>query len=537
MARRPAEALPQDESVRREVYVFALYRVLEASLLALIFLGPHDTLFGMPRHPYVGQALTLFYLPASLLLLAWARQGNALRWHLMAATFIDVVVGAIAIHAIPAAAPGIAMMVLFNIGAAALLLPLRYGVGAALLGALALMLEFVWARVRDGDQDVLLAERLMFSVSYLAFATLTHLLGRRMRRQQALAERRGAEVADMAALNELIIRRMRTGVLLVDGNGRIRMANEAAVLLLGQAGDDARERDLADASPALAERLAAWRRGHEADPAPLPLGDEQVEVLPRFVQLLATSHSTLVFLDDASLVSRRAESLTLATMGRFSASLAHEIRNPLAAISYATQLLEESQDIGDADRRLLQIVHQQCQRTNGIVESVLGLARRERAQPEHVDLGRFVRRFVDDYRQTVPEENGQLRATVPGSPVAALFDPRHLQQVLTVLVNNALHHGRMPGEPARVSVNVYLHERAPAIDVLDRGPGISPGVLAQLFRPFFTTSDTGTGLGLYIARELCRANGASLDYVGAAGGGGCFRIAMSAPQALLGDRA
>ena len=133
----------------------------------------------------------------------------------------------------------------------------------------------------------------------------------------------------------------------------------------------------------------------------MQLSPDQPEVQPRFARLLADSETSLIFLDDATVVSRRAESLTLAALGRFSASLAHEIRNPLAAINYAVQLLEESRHIIDGDRRLLQIIHQQCQRTNGIVESVLGLARRERASPEHVDLNTFVRRFIDDYQQSL----------------------------------------------------------------------------------------------------------------------------------------
>jgi two-component system, NtrC family, sensor histidine kinase PilS len=240
-----------------------------------------------------------------------------------------------------------------------------------------------------------------------------------------------------------------------------------------------------------------------------------------------------VFLDDATVVSRRAESLTLAALGRFSASLAHEIRNPLAAINYAVQLLEESESIVDGDRRLLQIIHQQCQRTNGIVESVLGLARRERAVPEHVDLNAFVRRFVDEYQQTLSIETDSLVAVVGAKPVQALVDSRHLQQVVTVLVQNALNYGRLPGEPARVRVRVFQAEQRPMIDVLDRGPGIPEGVAAQLFRPFFTTSEHGTGLGLYIARELCRANQASLEYVAVPGGGSCFRVTLPGPHALL----
>src|SRR5690606_29190114 len=195
----------------------------------------------------------------------------------------------------------------------------------------------------------------------------------------------------------------------------------------------------------LALRLAQWLQDGSQDDAPMACGPDQAEILPRFARLGASSDSTLVFLDDTSMVSRRAESLTLAAMGRFSASLAHEIRNPLAAISYATRLLEESHDLGPSDRRLLQIIHQQCLRTNGIVESVLGLARRERAKPERIDLVGFLRRFIDDYRLVVPEENAQLRITGDCARLPVMVDPRHLQQIVTALVNNAVRYGHLPG--------------------------------------------------------------------------------------------
>ncbi|MEO6322266.1 MAG: HAMP domain-containing sensor histidine kinase, partial [Polaromonas sp.] len=479
----------------------------------------------------LGQSTTVLYLVASLGLLYWARRRRALRGQVMVGTAIDIVVATLATHALPAATPGIALMLLFNIGSAALLLPLRYGLGGAAVAAVALFGEYLWSELLDSDSARPLAERLMFAVSFMAIAMLTYLLGRQMRTSQALAERRGAEVADLAEINELIIRRMRTGVLLVDGDGRLRLANEAALLLLGEPGEG--ERNLMLAAPELANRLRDWQRDGTFDDTPLRMGGEQIEVLPRFARLLANSDAALVFLDDTSLVSRRAESLTLATLGRFSASLAHEIRNPLAAISYATQLLEESREIAEGDRRLLQIIHQQCLRTNGIVESVLGLARRVRANAEHVDLVTWVRRFADDYRQMLPPESGTVRTSSASPSVAALVDPRHLQQILTVLLQNALHYGRLPGGPARVTLAVHSHEGKPTIDVIDRGPGIPEGVLAQLFRPFFTTSEHGTGLGLYIARELCRANEATLDYVPVPAGGSCFRLTLPGPHALL----
>src|SRR5690606_11606258 len=430
----------------------------------------------------------------------------------------------------------IALMFVFNLAAGALFLSMPWSMAFAGAATAALLAEYGWDRM-EGVAERPLAEVLMFAVAYFAVAALMHHLGRQMRVAQRLADQRGAEAANLAEINELVIRRMRTGVMLVDGGGRIRMVNEAAQVLLPD--DDARQdqgmhgNPLAQVAPELALRLAQWLEDGEQGDAPMACGPDQAEVLPRFARLLATSDATLVFLDDTSMLSRRAESLTLAAMGRFSASLAHEIRNPLAAISYATQLLEESQDLGTSDRRLLQIIHQQCMRTNGIVESVLGLARRERAKPERIDLVAFVRSFIEDYRLIVPEDNAQLRLTGDCARLPVMFDPRHLQQIATALVNNAVRYGHVPGETPRIALHLEEEDRSPRISILDRGPGIPDAVTSQLFRPFFTTSENGTGLGLYIAHELCRANEAQLEYVPVPGGGACFRITLPPQHALL----
>lgn len=528
----PRSSLPASlhDALRRELYFFTLYRVLEAALLALVLFGPAGALIDVPQHPVLGRMVATGYLLAALALLLTGRRGRLetqAQWGIAA----DIAAATLAMHALPDSGSGIAMMLLFNVGAAALLLPLRQGLGMAGVASATLIGEHIWTRLAHNTIERPLAELLMFAVGYLAVATLTHLLGRQMRSSQALAERRGAEAANLAEVSELIIRRMRTGVLLVDRDNQIRLANEAAMLLLGK---DATRAPLDLAAPELARRLERWRRDGLSDTTPLRLAPDLPDVVPRFTRLLADSDQTLVFLDDTSLLSRRAETMTLATLGRFSASLAHEIRNPLAAISYATQLLEESQDIRDADRRLLEIVHQQTQRMNGIIENVLGLARREPAQPEHVELVGFVRRFVEDYRAGHPLENDTLQVAAAMPSVTALADPRQLHQVLTALVHNALTYGRLPGEPARVTLRVGA-EGGPQVDVMDRGPGIPEAVVGQLFRPFFTTSGHGTGLGLYIARELCHANQASLDYVPVPGGGSCFRIRLPAPHSLLPD--
>ena len=519
----------------RELYFFALYRVLVAALLSALVFGPLTSMVGEAHQPLLAQSVSIAYLLISLALLIWGRTERWLQRIVFGSVMIDIAAAVLLSHALPGASAGISMSLLFNIAAAGLLLPLSRAMLIALLACAASVAEYIWQMLEDGQNNRTLAELAMFVTSYLALTFIAYQIGSRTRRTQQLADQRGAEVANLFEVNELIIRRMRTGVLVVDTNGHITLANEAATALLGDMeGALATERvALAIASPELARRLQRWRSGWHEDEQPLQLAPEQAEVLPRFARLLADSDMSLIFLDDTTVVSRRAESLTLSTLGRFSASLAHEIRNPLAAINYATQLLEESEDIGEADRRLLQIIHQQCQRTNGIVESVLALARRERANPENLDLAAFVRRFVIEYRQTLSLENDSLEAVIREPSVIAMMDPRHLHQVLTALVHNALKYGRMADEPARIRIRVASAERNAVIDVMDRGPGIPDAIATQLFRPFYTTSEHGTGLGLYIARELCRANQAQLDYVSIPAGGACFRLTLSIPKAAF----
>ncbi len=525
--------LDRIESIpRRELYFFALYRVLIATLLAALVFSPLTPFAGEAHRPLLAKAVAVGYLLVSLALLAWGRNERWLQSIVFGSVLIDIVAATLLSHALPGASAGISMSLLFNIAAAALLLPLARAMMLALLASIASVAEYIWQAFEGSDNLRTLAELAMFVTSYLALAFISYQIGSRTRRTQQLADRRSAEVANLFEVNELIIRRMRTGVLVVDAAGQITLVNEAASALLGDSEDDsgAEPQSLANASPELSRRLQRWRSGWQEEEQPLQLIPDQPEVLPRFARLLADSDLTLVFLDDTSVVSKRAESLTLSTLGRFSASLAHEIRNPLAAINYATQLLEESDHIGDADRRLLQIIHQQCQRTNGIVESVLAMARRERANPENLDLAAFVRRFVLEYKQTLSGDTDSLEVIIREPSIPALMDSRHLHQVLIALVHNALKYGRVAEEPARVRIRVASGERNAVIDVMDRGPGIPDAIAAQLFRPFYTTSEHGTGLGLYIARELCRANQAQLDYVSVPGGGACFRLTLSTPK-------
>ena len=524
---------PVPAAIRHEMLFFNVFRLVQA----LVYIG---LAFAPSKIGGVSAGSLQFALVVTLPYLLFAVAALALTGRCAPyakATVsiwlvVDIAAAVLAISAIGYARIGIAMMLAVNLGVGALILSLRFSSFFAALATLGVLGHAVLAGPGNSLGERNLLESGLFGLAYFSITTLCHVLGRQLRASEALAEQRSTDLANLSQVNELIIRRMKTGVMLVDDANRIHQINESAWMLLGN--PSAEQRDLGRLAPELSRRLYHWMTSGKLDETATQLADGVPEVVPRFSRLAPNDDSlVLIFLDDTSLLSRRAEELTLSSLGRLSASIAHEIRNPLAAISYATQLLEESRDIPEADRRLLEIIYQQTRRMNGIVENVLGLARRERAQPEHVDLGEFARHFVVDYCNSHPLDRDTLDARTDGRPVPCLVDRRQLQQIVTVLVHNALVYGRMPGEPARVSLHVHRDAKdAPLLDVVDHGPGIPETVAGQLFHPFFTTSSHGTGLGLYIAREMCLANQADLSYVAIPAGGACFRIRLAGARAI-----
>ena len=508
---------------QRELFAFALYRVFEAVLLCALAFVADAAQWLAEVNLAALQAAAGTYLLLSLVLLALSHRRRLTPPVLAGAGLaLDIAVAGSVMASQQGLDTAVGLMLLFNITIGSLVLGPRAAFAMALVAAAVVMLERAFD-VATGSGSMGTTEPAMLALGYVVGAALSQFLRRELARTEALADQRGTEVVQLTELNELVIRRMRTGVIVVDAGYRIRLFNEAAWALLGGKGE---AQVLADLNPYLDGMLRRWRATGEVHPRSLRLGDDGPELLPRFAATGVADELFLVFLDDARLYSGRAEELTLATLGRLSASVAHEIRNPLAAILHAAQLLEESPSLPPGDRRLLDIIQGQCKRMDGIVDSVLGLARRERAQAEVVDLPQLIRRFLAEYTAAHPL-GADTVSEHSEAPVAAQVDPRQLQQVLAVLIHNARAYGHAPGLPARIELRPRVVDgQQVELDVIDHGPGIAPVVAAQLFEPFFTTSEHGTGLGLYIARQLCEANQGSLQYVAVASGGACFRIRL-----------
>jgi two-component system sensor histidine kinase PilS (NtrC family) len=323
---------------------------------------------------------------------------------------------------------------------------------------------------------------------------------------ESLARERGRALETQMRVNQLVIADMQDGVLVLDRDGRVAQHNPQAQRLLGSAA--LRGAELARLVPGFAERWRAWREG-DARAARIEIDLQGRGLRLRLMEAGAAEQLTVLFVEDTTRSREEAQQLKLAALGRLTANIAHEIRNPLSAISHAAELLDEEQR-GRERGRLTRIIHDNTLRLERLVLNVLQLNRRDRAAADRLPLAAWLPAFVEDFcaNESVPVD--RIAAEI-GHPVTVIFDREHLRQVLWNLLRNGLRHARAEPGSVRLSVNTYAGQVE--FNVIDNGPGVARATLGQLFEPFFTTESKGTGLGLYLARELCAANGATLEYV------------------------
>ncbi|HHC73349.1 MAG TPA: PAS domain-containing protein [Thiotrichales bacterium] len=527
-ARPPAPDFPRAGSGEgdrwKPLALLNLYRLSLAVLFlisALLFRQP-GLLGG--QHPTLFLWVDLGYLLFSVVsLFTIRRRRPSFPLQVDVQVFVDVLAIALLMHASGGPASGLGILIVVAIAGGSILMEGRRAILFAALATILVLLEQVFNRWSGGPPASAWTQAGLLGISFFATALATQMLARRVRESEALAARRGADLASMARLNAQIIREMDAGILFVDRYERIQLSNEAAAELLGRSIGE--HQPLALVSNDLAVRLRRWRRTPGVEQPPLRTGGSATEVIPHFTRLGDTG--VLISLQDAARVSREMQQMKLASLGRLTASIAHEIRNPLGAIGHATQLLEESPELPEADRRLTEIIDAQVRRVNRIVESVLQLSRREQSQPEEIELRPWLERFAEELRTGTGIPGEQILIEVEPPDLVIRFDPGHLYQILWNLASNAVRHGAPEPSAAWVTLRAGVAGKGGVrLEVVDRGEGVDPESLGAIFEPFYTTASGGTGLGLYIARELCECNQAQLVLDETHSPGACFRISF-----------
>ena len=491
----------------------------------------------------VGEIEPALAAPTLIAMLAFAVIQHFLlprRWpNLLLQTYgqfgFDLVTVVLLLHASGGIVSGIGGLLVVSVGTLALLVPLDRALLLASVTTFALLGEQTLAYRRDFTDITDFAGSGILAAVIFVITSVVQLLRKHIVETEALAAQRGVDLQNLVELNDYIIQHLRESIVVVDGDNLIRLINESGSNLLGVHGE-AREHSLSEFAPELEERLSRWREGQDAiTETTFVLANDQnaTKIEPHFARLGSDRHEgVVIFLEDTSLIFERVQQTKLAALGRLSASIAHEIRNPLGALSHAGQLLAESARLESDDLRLTDIIRVNSDRVSRIVESVLSLSRSDKTRPQKIELKRWLADFADEFTKTQELFEGTISLRSDSVELEAEMDRTHLHQVLWNLCDNAVKYASEAA--GAISVELYCGRLETSgrtfLDVIDAGPGIGAEMVEQIFEPFYTAQPGGTGLGLYISRELCERNGASLRYHPGHSGGSVFRIIFADPH-------
>jgi two-component system, NtrC family, sensor histidine kinase PilS len=517
----------------RVLSLLNLYRALVAVVLAGLYylFGSRGLVIESPPL-FLATCFAYFLFAALSVVLVRRRFGNA-KYHKIAQITVDLCVLTLILQICGGVGGSLGLLFLVPVGGLSFVLRTRSALFLAALATLGVLFVTTGQEV-GGHADIgaYTSAGLLGAVIFIV-ATAASVIAGRMRESEALVLQKDVDLANMAELSQYILQHLRESLLVVDAGDNIRLINASAADIIGNA-RAVPGALLGEVSPRLLYSLSTWRQssGRDRTPESFVAADGGRVIQPYFAPLgEGPPGPTLIFLEDTTLMAERVQQSKLAALGRLSASIAHEIRNPVGAMSHAGQLLAESKAIGPDERRLTEIISSNAERVSAIINNVLQLSRREATRPQRLQLVEWLEDFVREFAQTTQIAGTRIRLQGDAASLVVRFDPGQLHQVVWNLCDNALKYGATSDEsPIEVYYGRLSPNNRPYLEVADRGTGIDEKAVDRIFEPFFTGRKGGTGLGLYIARELCQLNRSVLLYEARDGGGSVFRVVFSDPQ-------
>ena len=513
--------------------VYVAYRSILSIVLLIMLVSPDTRVLVGSLNPNLYTTAALVYLATNIPLVgALSTRRNANQTLMLLVFLVDIIAITLLADTSGGMTSGLSVLLVITVAASAVIISNRkLAILVAAISVLAILLDTTWLILRDVLDSGSLFPAGLLGLLVFGVALMVQTIAHRLGRAEELARNRASDLYNLQRLNEQIVQHMQTGILLVNNEGLVRVMNKSATRLLTperQITEPQREQ-LEDYCVQLAHQFTQWKHSgiHRATPFTVTEGGNPV--IANFQKLQPhVNRESLVFVEDYTPVTQYAQSLKLNSLGRLTASIAHEIRNPLAAISHAAQLLQESPDLIPSDNRMADIIQHHSERVNRIVESVMQISRREPPKPEQLLLASWLSEFVREYLNAL---NRPAEVTIDCDYKELLidFDPENLQRVFTNLLDNALRHSKQETgkETARIHIDIDSTLHQYQINMIDNGSGVAFADRAKLFEPFFTTMSEGSGMGLYLCKELCEINNADLDYRPTGKGESCFRISIN----------
>lgn len=519
----------------RILLLLNFFRLLIPVVLGALMVSIRPTPVGASFPALFVATLFAYALFALACLISLKRHWPGIATQAVAHVAIDIIAITTLTYASGGMVSGLAALLVLPVAGASLILAPRLGMLLAATATLALLFQQTISIIKGaGDTGEITAAGLVGALIF-SLSIGASFAAKRLQESEAVLKQREVDLANLAELNEFIVQHLRESILVIDAQDRVRLINESAAQLLKD-GPVATNTLLGEISPRLLYLLDTWRR-QQGDPqtstVTLVSADGGTLIQPHFVALANQNPGpTLVFLEDTSIIAQRVQQSKLAALGRLSASIAHEIRNPVGAMSHAAQLLSESPNLSAPDQRLTKIMTDNAERVSTIINNILQLSRRDATHAERLSLNDWIEDFSSQFEQTFQLRPKQLTLVAPGYAVDVRADASHLHQILWNLCENALKYGRSSSDTELIELRFgrISNTNRPFLEIADRGPGIPAEEAERIFEPFFTAGEGGTGLGLFIARELAHCNRAVLIYEPRHGGGSIFRIVFSDPQ-------